>query len=148
MSRIVPLMERLSPSRFERALSGNVTEWARQLAVEVETIMAAHPDADPNDVRRTLILLQLSPLERLNRSLRRGRGFAAFKMRLKVLPLERILASKLAANREKDQLVIPALKSAIGVLTEKNRKKKTGGEDGKKSRGKSKKKRRNHGNHG
>lgn len=35
--------------------------------------------------------------------------------RIKVLPLERILASKIAANREKDRKVIPALKAAIAA---------------------------------
>ena len=76
----------LVPFHQERRLRGvgvsrNVTRWARQLAAEVEAVMAAYPEADPDDVRRTLISLQSSPLERLNRSLRRGRGFAAFKKR-------------------------------------------------------------------
>jgi hypothetical protein len=35
------------------------------------------------------------------------------KLTLKVLPLDRILASKQAANRPKDQLVIPVLQSAL-----------------------------------
>jgi hypothetical protein len=42
---------------------------------------------------------------------------------LKVLPLERILASKLAANRPKDRLVIPVLRDALLGL----QKKQTGG---------------------
>lgn len=53
--------------------------WARQLAAEVASVLARHPDADPENVRLTLISLQSQPLERLNRSLRRGRGFAAFR---------------------------------------------------------------------
>jgi hypothetical protein len=53
--------------------------WARKLASDVASVMAKHPDADPEDVRLTLISLQSTPLERLNRSLRRGRGFAAFR---------------------------------------------------------------------
>ena len=53
--------------------------WAKKLAAEVEAVMSRYPDADPEIVRLTLISLQLSPLERLNRSLRRGRGFAAFR---------------------------------------------------------------------
>jgi len=60
-----------SPPRVER--------WARSLATAVNQVMARFPEADPEDVRRTLICLQSSPLERLNRSLRRGRGFAAFR---------------------------------------------------------------------
>jgi hypothetical protein len=41
--------------------------------------MTSYPDADADDVRLTLIALQSPPLKRLIRSLRRGRGFAAFK---------------------------------------------------------------------
>jgi hypothetical protein len=53
--------------------------WGRHLAAEVRSVLDRHPDADPEIVRLTLIALQSSPLERLNRSLRRGRGFAAFR---------------------------------------------------------------------
>lgn len=38
------------------------------------------------------------------------------RLTLKVLPLERILASKQAANRPKDQLVIPVLQNALRTL--------------------------------
>ena len=38
------------------------------------------------------------------------------KVRLKVLPLERILASKSAANRPKDRLVVPVLQNAIRAM--------------------------------
>jgi hypothetical protein len=55
------------------------TRWAKKLADEVAAVMSRHPDADPEDVRLTLISLQSSPLARLNRSLRRGRGFATFR---------------------------------------------------------------------
>jgi len=37
---------------------------------------------------------------------------------VKVLPIERVLASKKAANRRKDQAVIPALEAAIAALKE------------------------------
>jgi hypothetical protein len=53
--------------------------WAKKLADDVGAVMVRHPDADPEDVRLTLISLQSPPLARLNRSLRRARGFAAFK---------------------------------------------------------------------
>jgi len=39
----------------------------------MEQVLAAHPDADPDNVRHTLILLEQHPLERLQRSLIRGR---------------------------------------------------------------------------
>jgi hypothetical protein len=53
--------------------------WGKRLAADVAAVMARHPEADPEDVRLTLISLQSPPLARLNRSLRRGRGFAAFR---------------------------------------------------------------------
>jgi hypothetical protein len=67
--------ERKNPA----SLSARAERWARALAGKVSRVMARYPDADPEDVRRTLICLQSSPLDRLNRSLRRGRGFAAFR---------------------------------------------------------------------
>ena len=53
--------------------------WAKELAGEVASVVSRHPGADAEDVRLTLIALQSVPLVRLNRSLRRGRGFAAFR---------------------------------------------------------------------
>jgi hypothetical protein len=53
--------------------------WARRLSARVEEIIAAHPQADPDNVRHTLILLQQPPLERLQRSLIRGRPTAIFR---------------------------------------------------------------------
>jgi len=53
--------------------------WAKKLAAEVAGVVSRHPGADAEDVRLTLIALQSVPLVRLNRSLRRGRGFAAFR---------------------------------------------------------------------
>ena len=41
------------------------------------------------------------------------------KLKLKVLPLERILASKQAANRPKDQRVIPVLQNTLRTLQTK-----------------------------
>lgn len=45
---------------------------ARRLNRRVDEIMAHHPEADRDNVRHTLILLRMSPLERLNRALLRG----------------------------------------------------------------------------
>jgi hypothetical protein len=53
--------------------------WARRLSARVEKILAAHPDADRDNVRHTLILLEQPPLERLQRSLIRGRATAIFR---------------------------------------------------------------------
>lgn len=50
--------------------------WARELWQDVEAIVHRHPEADPDNVRHTLILLQEPPIERLRRSLRRGNARA------------------------------------------------------------------------
>ena len=65
--------------RPDSVVGAEVDRWARRLAADVKLVLTRHPEADPEDVRLTLICLQSSPLERLNRSLRRGRGFAAFR---------------------------------------------------------------------
>ena len=46
--------------------------WAQQLAHDVRAVVEKYPQADPENVRHTLILLQMSPEERLARSLLRG----------------------------------------------------------------------------
>lgn len=53
--------------------------WARRLTGRVGKVLAAHPHADPDNVRHTLILLEQPPLERLQRSLIRGRATAIFR---------------------------------------------------------------------
>ena len=77
--------------------AASAARWARRLSARVEKILAANPEADRDNVRHTLILLEQPPFERLQRSLIRGR------------------ASKLAANRPKDQLTIPVLRDALAV---------------------------------
>jgi hypothetical protein len=47
--------------------------WAARLMEAVDKVMARHPDADRDNVRHTLILLDYPPIERLRRSLIRGR---------------------------------------------------------------------------
>lgn len=44
-------------------------------------------------------------------------------LRLKVLPLERIIASKRAANRPKDRLVLPVLEDAVTTMAALQRRK-------------------------
>ena len=66
----------------QRAQSNNGAEakrWARRLSMRVKEIVAAHPGADPDNIRHTLILLEQPPLERLQRSLIRGRATAIFR---------------------------------------------------------------------
>ena len=55
------------------------SRWAARLMKSVRAVMAERPEADPDNVRHTLILLDQSPLERLRRSLTRGRAGAQRK---------------------------------------------------------------------
>ena len=57
----------------------NARRWAARLMESVRAVLAVRPEADPDNVRHTLILLEQSPLERLRRSLTRGRGLAQRK---------------------------------------------------------------------
>ena len=43
------------------------------MAESVRQVLAVYPEADPDNVRHTLVLLELPPIERLRRSLLRGR---------------------------------------------------------------------------
>ena len=47
-------------------------EWAADLAIRVKAVLERYPEADPDNVRHTLILLEMPPAERLARSLLRG----------------------------------------------------------------------------
>jgi serine protease inhibitor ecotin len=53
--------------------------WALRLAARVQKVLAAYPKADSDNVRHTLILLEQQPLERLQRSLIRGRATAILR---------------------------------------------------------------------
>jgi hypothetical protein len=55
------------------------SRWAARLMKSVRAVLALRPEADPDNVRHTLILLELPPLERLRRSLTRGRALAQRK---------------------------------------------------------------------
>jgi transcriptional regulator with XRE-family HTH domain len=46
---------------------------AKEMALEVESIVRKHRGADPDNVRHTLLLLDEEPISRLRRALRRGR---------------------------------------------------------------------------
>lgn len=54
-------------------------QWAEHLMESVRAVLAARPEADPDNVRHTLILLGQPPLERLRKSLTRGRALAQRK---------------------------------------------------------------------
>jgi hypothetical protein len=60
-------------------LEGKTRRWAVRLMKSVQAVLAEYPQADPDNVRHTLILLERPPLERLRRSLIRGRSAAQRK---------------------------------------------------------------------
>jgi hypothetical protein len=64
-------------ARFRNDASA--ARWARRLSARVDKILESHPEADPDNVRHTLILLEQPPFERLQRSLIRGRATAIFR---------------------------------------------------------------------
>ena len=55
------------------------TRWAARLMDSVCAVVTERPEADPDNVRHTLILLEQPPLERLKKSLTRGRALAQRK---------------------------------------------------------------------
>ena len=57
----------------------SASQWAARLMKSVRAVLAVCPEADPDNVRHTLILLEQPPLERLRRSLTRGRALAQRK---------------------------------------------------------------------
>jgi hypothetical protein len=54
-------------------------KWAARLMKSVNAVLKKYPHADPDNVRHTLILLEKPPLERLGRSLLRGRAITQRK---------------------------------------------------------------------
>src|SRR5260221_12570956 len=55
------------------------SRWAARLMKSVRAVLAARPEADPDNVRHTLILLEQSPLVRVSGRLTRGRAAAQHK---------------------------------------------------------------------
>jgi hypothetical protein len=68
------MKRRVKPNHAAKA-----RRWARRLSMRVKQIVAANPQADPDNIRLTLILLEQPPLERLQRSLIRGRAAAILR---------------------------------------------------------------------
>jgi len=57
------------PTEAKRA---KLLRWARRIQRQTAQVMVQYPEADPEDVRHTLILLSEPPWERLTRGLIRG----------------------------------------------------------------------------
>jgi hypothetical protein len=62
------------------------------------------------------IVLNMDGLEDFDQELNKAVDVPLDRIHVKVLPLERILVSKQAANREKDQLTIPVLRDALAAI--------------------------------
>ncbi len=63
----------------QSGLEAQARSWAQRLSMRIEKIIAGHPDADRDNVRHALILMEQPPLERLRRSLIRGRAAAIYR---------------------------------------------------------------------
>ena len=70
------------------------------------------------------VVIRMDGLDAFGEEWKRALNVKVGKLRLKVLPLDRILASKQAANRPKDQPVIPVLRNAL-LAVQSRRKKRT-----------------------
>jgi hypothetical protein len=73
--------------------------------------MLAGPNSETFDV-----VISMSGLGTFAQEMKYAREIQVGSIRLHVLALERILVSKIAANRPKDLLVIPALQDAIRTI--------------------------------
>lgn len=65
------------------------------------------------------VVIRMDGLGNFSDELKHAIEIPVGKLKLKVLSLERILASKTAANRAKDQLVIPVLQNALRTVRAK-----------------------------
>ncbi len=73
--------------------------------------MLGGPGSEPFDV-----VIRMNGLGEFADEWKRALEIKVGKLKLKVLPLERILVSKQAANRPKDQRVIPVLQNTLRTL--------------------------------
>jgi hypothetical protein len=59
--------------KSNHSTAASAQRWTRRLMARMQTVLAANPQADVDNVRHTLILLEQEPFERLQKSLIRGR---------------------------------------------------------------------------
>jgi hypothetical protein len=83
---------------------------------ELNPPMLGGPGSDPFDV-----VIRMDGLAKFSEEWKRALEIKIGKLRLKVLPLERILLSKQAANRPKDQRVIPVLQNTLRTIQVKTK---------------------------
>jgi hypothetical protein len=70
------------------------------------------------------VVIRMDGLNGFAEEWKESRAIKVGKLRLKALPLDRILASKQAANRPKDQRVIPVLQNTLRTLQIKKARRK------------------------
>lgn len=74
-------------------------------------------------LERVDLVLTASGLDSFDEEYARAHDYALDEVRVKVLPLERVIASKRAANRPKDAAQIPLLEAALAAKRDRERKK-------------------------
>jgi hypothetical protein len=105
--------ENLSDPRLSRALRAVGAAYIPPF--DLNPPMLGGPGSEPFDV-----VLTMSGLRGFAEEAKHALDVRLGTVRLKVLPLERILASKTAANRPKDKLVVPVLRNALRTLQAKS----------------------------
>jgi hypothetical protein len=66
------------------------------------------------------VVLTMSGLEDFQTEYERSKDIELDGVALRVLPLERIIVSKRAANRAKDRAALPALEAALAVVRDES----------------------------
>ena len=99
----------LSDPKLARALAHVGAAYVPPLGLNPP--MLAGTGSEPFDV-----VIRMDGLDAFADEWKRALGVKLGKLRLRVLPLERILASKRAAGRPKDERVIPVLENTLRTL--------------------------------
>jgi hypothetical protein len=96
--------------------SAKVAEAARRAGGFYTSGMGLQPPAIGGDgLERVDIVLTASGLDPFDAEYARAKDYLLDDVRVKVLPLERVIASKRAANRPKDTAQIPLLEAALAA---------------------------------
>jgi hypothetical protein len=104
----------LGDSRLQEAL-------ARVGAVYIPPTPSTPPMLGGRNVALFDIVVTMHGLDGFDREVENTIEVTLGRTKVKVLSLERIIASKKATNREKDRLVLPVLEDAAATLRERNR---------------------------
>lgn len=101
---------------FGRIDSAKVGEAARRAGGFYTSGVGLQPPAIGGDgLERVGVVLTASGLEPFEAEYARSREYVLDEVRVRVLPLERVIVSKRAANRPKDAAQIPLLEAALAA---------------------------------